>query len=291
MIRVKSMKLFQDQFKAVSELLKKEWISLEDIQMKLSSLKKSQRMSMVDQRNSVVGPSTLQLPSDDETTGGGCCLCCCMSSRQRHSKPTKSSKKYMVGSNQPDLLNGAKVDPTDQNVSGGSGGLSQKNPLGLIVTYQPSKSASTQELTLECVSGGGIGGNSSSTVVRRQDETSVEHLRSVANALQEKCEELYATLSDPTTTANARLLKYFEQDRAVLVLTTESREGLEILSICTMLDQVARLKTDHAAGKLTADLERVVMAPDILQKIGAVGIQLEVGLDSDDLDLAKQELT
>lgn len=202
-IRVKSMKLQQAAFKTVSELLHKDWISLGDIQMKLSSIKKlqsqSQRSSMADppQRNSYVEPTTV-LPSepDDAAEDAGCCFCCC---RSRNSKPSTKKDRSESTTNGHELIHCSDAGNTNSNAYVGA----EKeivDPAVVVVTCQPvNRFSGSQDLRLDCIR------NGHGSIKRR--ENSVENLRNVANIIQEKCLELYSVLSNRTSTACIALVR------------------------------------------------------------------------------------
>lgn len=199
-IRVKSMKLQQAAFRTVSELLHKDWISLGDIQMKLSSIKKlqsqSQRSSMADPplRSSYMEPTVPPPEPEDAPEDVGCCFCCCGSR-----KPKNSTKKTRSDS----TTNGHELTHITDADNINSNAYTEKevvDPAVLVVTCQPmNKFSGSQDLRLECIR------NGHGSIQRR--ENSVENLRNVANIIQEKCLELYSVLSNRTSGACIEILR------------------------------------------------------------------------------------
>ena len=112
------------QLKSLRALLGTEWISLEDIQMKMSSLKRSQRLSAA---HHDVSPVEEEAPDDDD----GCCCCCCCSRKSSHRRRPRRAEKYAVG-----------------NTGGVQAAGEQKS---LVITYQPGKLKST---SFECIATG-----------------------------------------------------------------------------------------------------------------------------------------
>jgi len=84
--------------------------------------------------------------------------------------------------------------------------------------------------------------------------------------------------------------RYFEQDRAVLVLDTDSNDALNIFCVCTKLDQIAQLNEDLSTGKLKSDLEQILTTREVLQPLGIAGVKLDIEVNQDDLDAAGKEL-
>lgn len=291
-IRVKSMKLQQPIFKTVSELLHKDWISLEDIQTRLSSIKKfqsqSQRSSMVDripsQRCSYTEPAAAAQPAametDEDSEERGCCFCCCCCCAPRKSK---SSKKAVAP--EPNDLGEPVLTADNSNVNATPvGDVAVVGPGNVIVTCQPQRKLSAcQDIRLTYIR------NGNGSLKQKRDD-SVENLRNVANNIQEKCLDLYAALSDTSAPVHVNLLRYLEQERGILSLSTNSGDFLEILCICTKPDHITQLQADNLSGRLTAELERILTAPEVLQPLGILGVKLEIEVNEDDLEVAGQEL-
>ena len=88
----------------------------------------------------------------------------------------------------------------------------------------------------------------------------------------------------------SQLLRYFEQDRGVLVLETFCDSGFVIVSICMKVDQLEQLRRDYCNGKLNKDLENCLVTDEVLQKVSAKGIKIQTDIDQDEFELAEQEL-
>lgn len=197
------MKLQQPIFKTVSEQLHKDWISLEDIQTKLSSIKKfqsrMQRSSVVDhvpsQRGSyaesVASPPPVEM---DEVSEDRRCFCCCAPRKSKSQKKMLAMSKTNGVSTSVLALNNmtGSVIPAD-DVSA--------NPGDIVVTCQPpGKFSASREVRATYM-------RNDHKSLRENKDHSVENLRSAANSIQEKCLELYAALSDTSTAVHVNLLR------------------------------------------------------------------------------------
>ena len=176
-IRVKSIKSQHESVKLVSSKLHKDFVSLEDIQAKFSSMKRHQRVSTIERSSALYEQSVIPEEATSTTVKKqGCCLCLCLGSRKQK---TKRSEKYAI----PDAGNGTS------------------EALPTVVTYQPNKQLhGSQVLTMECIKNGNNG--------LRSHDDSLENLRLASNSLQETSNELYALLSDTGSSAHAKLLRY-----------------------------------------------------------------------------------
>lgn len=121
------------QLKSLCALLGTDWISLEDIQMKMSSLKRSQRLSNA---HHDMSPVMEEAPRHDDT----CCWCCCCCRRRRQ---PRRADKYAVGNT------GSHDQPTNEHRA-------------VVITYQPGKLKST---SVECITT--VGGDSDLGSLRR----------------------------------------------------------------------------------------------------------------------------
>lgn len=260
------------QLKAVSALLGTEWISLEDIQTKMSSLKRSQR-------SSVAHPDTLCIKNADDTLmeaetfdkkdrDSSCCCCCCCCCCRKSSSPKKTAQKY---------------ESTNTNVNANPGDttfdqlqMTELVKKDVVVTIQPGRirSASVECLALSDATNGRFGSNMNS-------------LRRAADSIQGRCTAIYDKINEPGTPLRIGIERYFEQDRGILVLNTESLgagSGVTVLCICTLLEHAQKLREDRFQ-RLTSDLERVISTA-----YGTL-VRLEVKVDDNELDLVEWEMT
>jgi len=241
--------------KSLRALLGTEWISLEDIQMKMSSLKRSHRSSTVHHDISPVMEE-----EDDHGCCWRCCCCCCRTSSRRR-RPRRADKYVLGAGNTP----GAAVQSEP--------GVPASDQKSLVITYQPGQLKST---STECISttAGGAG------------ESDLGSLRRAADAVHSHCAALYSSVAEAGSALRTDVERYFEQDRGVLVLRLESLGGgggAAICCICTRPEHVARFREDRAE-KLAADLEKVIQTT-----VGA-RVRLDMTLDDGDLELAEVEL-
>jgi len=211
------------QFKSLCALLGTEWISLEDIQMKMSSLKRSQRLSTA---HHDISPVMEEAPSDDHGCCWRCCCCCCRKS-SHHQRPRRADK-YVVG-----------------NTGGNSGGVrAEQEQKSLVITYQPGKLKST---SFECMA-------------MCDGDSDLGSLRRAADAVHSQCAAIYAAVAEAGSALRTDIERYFEQDRGVLVLRVESLGGgggAVICCICTRPEHVVQFHEDRVE-KLAADLEKVI---------------------------------
>lgn len=196
------MKLQQPAFKTVSELLHKDWISLGDIQMKLSSIKKlqsqSQRSSMADPplRSSYVELTVPPPEPDDAPEDVGCCFCCCSSRKAKNSTKKARSESTTNGHELVHVVDAGNVNSNAYT----NAEKEIVDPAVLVVTCQPAnKFSGSQDLRLDFIR------NGHGSIKRR--ENSVENLRNAANIIQEKCLELYSVLSNRTSVSCMELLR------------------------------------------------------------------------------------
>lgn len=161
----------------------------------------------------------------------------------------------------------------------------------VVVTCQPSgKFSANRDVRAAYIRSGRANLRENKDDQREKNDRSVDNLRSAANKIQEKCLELYASLSDTSTAVHVNLLRYLEQDRGILNLSVNSGDFLEVLCICTKPDHIARLQDDRSSGRLTEELEKILTTPDVLLPLGISGVKLEVEVNENDLEAARQEL-
>jgi len=249
----------EPHLKSLCALLGTEWISLEDIQMKMSSLKRSQRLSTTHHDISPVAEETTFAGKDDHGCCFRCCCCCCLASGCcRRRRPRKAEKYVVVGN-------------THGNTHGNVGGVqAEPEQKSLVITYQPGKLKST---SVECIS----------TV---SGESDLGSLRRAADVVHSHCATIYSAIAEAGSPLRTDVERYFEQDRGVLVLRVEclgGGGGAAICCICTRPEHVAQFREDRVE-KLAVDLEKVIQT--------AVGehVRLDMTLEDGDLELAELEL-
>ena len=223
-LQIRSMHLPADpQLKSLCALLGTDWISLEDIQMKMSSLKRSQRLSTAHN----ISPVMEEKSFADHGCCWRCCCCCCHTS-SHHQHPRKADK-YVVR------------NTSGAGVRGEPAASEQKS---VVITYQPGKLKST---SVECIATDG-------------GDSDLGSLRRAADAVHSRCATIYTAVAEAGSALRTDIERYFEQDRGVLVLRVESMGGgggAAICCICTRPDHVARFYEDRAE-KLATNLEKVV---------------------------------
>ena len=263
------------QLKAVSALLGTDWISLEDIQTKLSSLKRSQRLSVVhpDAFCVTVPEKTDAVPEVDDNNDDRhsccwrCCCCCCRRQEpkrdRRRSRNTNRNVNHSSGGGDPSCLLQDEPDPADLS--------HYRKPI--VVTYQPGR---TKSVSVECVALGNPDAANGQ----------LNSLRRAADSVQTRCTAIYNKINEDGTALRAAVERYFEQDRGILVFGTESLGaggGVAVSCICTLPEHVQKLRED-ASEKLVADLESIVGNAS-----GSL-VRLSVRVDENQLDLSAVEL-
>lgn len=126
------------------------------------------------------------------------------------------------------------------------------------------------------------------TSVTKEDE--IENLKNLADTFKQKANIFYSILRDPESESAQTLVKYFEQERGVLVLDTDCQQGFMIINICMRVEQLEQLRKDYSMGKLAKDIESNVITDDVLAKVGAKGMKLHTIIDQDEFEIAEQEL-
>ena len=122
-------------------------------------------------------------------------------------------------------------------------------------------------------------------------DVDLENLKNLADFLQQKCETIYGIWQDRNSPEYTQLMKYFEQEREVLVLETHCQDALVVVSICMKLQQLEELGRDCGSGKLTTDLENYLINDQVLKQADVSGIRLAVSLNNEDYESAEQELS
>jgi len=253
-VRIRSLHLPADpQLKSLCALLGTDWISLEDIQMKMSSLKRSQRLSTAHNISPVAEEK--RFADDDPGCCWRCCCCCCYCCCRKSSrKHPRKADRYVVGKVNSSV--GGLVATADQKST--------------VVTYQPGRLKST---SVECIA------------TAASENSDLGSLRHAADTVHSRCAAVYAAVAEDGSALRTDVERYFEQDRGVLVLRVESMGGggAAVCCICTRPEHVARFHDDRAE-KLATDLEKVIYTAAGAQ------VRLDVTLDDGDLELAELEL-
>lgn len=127
-----------------------------------------------------------------------------------------------------------------------------------------------------------------------QHRLTVESLRKLANVVQGSYDTFYIALTSDAIQASTReaLIKYFEQERSVLVLeTTKSQDGVSVVCICTKSNHLETLWRDYTAERLREDLEDRLVTEQMLDVIKALGLRLEVEITREEAEQATVELS
>ena len=286
------MKLEPELFPAASPLTCREWISLEDVQVRLASLTRPKPIS--------IQPLEME-DTEAELPPRQCCLCACFSRLFNSSKPPASAQKYKAGGSRG----------RGERSRGKKGGGSNQAVQLQVQSQQPGGSTNINTSTSSGNVTNGVHGTYCTTPAKLPTETihfrefpsyasirtpkenrnSVASLRNLANTVQEKSEVFYEILRDPNSGPRDAVLKYFEQDRGVLILDANATEGFVVAAICMKLEQLDELRRHHGNGKLAHDLQGVIVTEKILDQVGATAIHLEVEINKEEFELAEQELS
>ena len=121
-------------------------------------------------------------------------------------------------------------------------------------------------------------------------EDEIENLKNLADTFRRKANVFYSILRDAESESAQTLVKYFEQERGVLVLDTECQHGFMIINICMRVEQIEQLRRDYSNGKLSKDIESWVITEGVLSKISAKGMKLHTIIDQEELEIAEQEV-
>jgi len=196
-------------------------------------------------------------------------------------------------------------DPYDNNAATNQYRLSHKYSASQFIsaTRRIGLPAINLQKPLAIVAGQGV--------VRKQADTPTkdDNLKQFGEILQTKIDSFYKILLDEVSLLHTRMLKYFEQERRVLVLdagqctalTSVNKPGglmfiepnfnrISIVCICTKLDQVESLRRDSQTGRLRRDLEDRLCTKETLDAIEALGIRIEVNVSREEMELAENEL-
>lgn len=127
-----------------------------------------------------------------------------------------------------------------------------------------------------------------------QHRLTVESLRKLASVVQSSYDTFYKALTSDAIQASTReaLIKYFEQERRVLVLeTTKSQDGVSVVCICTKSTHLETLWRGYTAERLREDLEDRLVTEQMLDVIKALGLRLEVEITREEAEQAAVELS
>ena len=263
-IEVKALKLQElksDIDKISASFLNREWLSLDDIRLRINELMEKQHQQEKQQQTLEIQDIALE-----DAGMKSSCLCHCFSRMfSSRKKPSEQNSKYITSTSP------TNTKPSIEHTNG-------FNSNGKSTDSQSTLYSSNNKL--RSISG---------------SKHSLDSLRCIAELLQNKADAIYAHLRDPTTAIHARLLRYFEQERGVLVLeTTSEQHGLVVVNICTKRDQLERIRRDQSSGKLNRDVEACVTngdGGDMLEAVGAKAVKLHTSIDREQMQLAEQELS
>ena len=257
-IQVKALKLVHETYdrpidettgkmvRSTTYTFSREWISLEDIKMKIAELMNPRPSLQFELAESHMD----ELPKKRNS-----CFCVCFSRLFSRRKGNEA--------NQVNGHPGEKYMVTTQTTNGYTQKLNNHQ-----VAAQLKQDALRQA----------------------NNKNDLENLKNMADTFAQKADILYSILRDSKSSSYTQLLKYFEQDRGVLVLETNTEDGFVIVNICMKLSQLEHLRRDYTNGKLNKDIENCVISDDVLQRVGCKGIKLNSEINQDDFDLAEQEL-
>ena len=231
----------------------REWISLDDILMRIQELTEqtTTAVQQLDFSDAVI---------EEDRSKKKSCICMCFSqifSRRKndHGMPQNGHGSKSSG------LNGYRLSPD----RGSAQHIAKLNTSTQVISHHTQYH-------------------------QPKHRESIENLRNMADTFRQKANALYSILRDPSSVTFVELLKYFEQDRGVLVLDTSCEEGLVIVNICMKVEQLEQLRRDYQNGRLTQDIEKCIITDDVLQTVGAKGVKLRAAVNQDEFDLAEQEL-
>ena len=249
----------------LSHFLNREWINLEEVKLRISELTAPPPQAL--QQFEMFEPYEDDKKKHKDRT----CLCLCFSRLfTRNRKPRKDGSPNGE-------VNSGQVSKSNSNGVKHSGRLSPQ-----VMLVKQNNYTMNTEISLV----GPLNNEHQKSV--RDD---VEKLRSLVDMFTNKADEIYDVLGERNGGPYSQLLRYFEQDRGVLVLETFCDSGFVIVSICMKQDQLEQLRRDYCNGKLNKDLENCLINDEVLQKVSTKGIKLQTDIDQDEFELAEQELT
>jgi len=247
----------------------REWISLDDILMKIQEVSESHTTS-----NTQIEMSDTSISKEDRLQKKSSCFCVCFSQIfQRHKQLDQNTRQQTGNNNTP--------HPHSKNNQPHNG-----------YRLSPERGEPAQHITKLNTSTSVISHQTSHyrTPSTGKTRESLENLRNMADTFRQKAERLYDVLGQSDSSSYTSLLKYFEQQRGVLVLETNCDGGFVMVNICMKSDQLDQLRRDYQSGKLTRDIEACIITDDLLTSIGAKAVKLRAAVNQDDFELAEQEL-
>ena len=235
--------------KISASLLNREWISLDDIKLRINELTEKQLQEKL---------NALEDQDIEKNHKTYSCLChCFIRMFQSRKKVSEQNSKYISPS---------KTKPGIEFTTNGK-------------SYDSQSTLYSSNIKLRSISG---------------SKHSLSSLKCAAEHLQSKADAIYAHLRDSSTLSHAQLLRYFEQERGVLVLeTTSVQHGLIVVNICTKREQLEGMRRDHANGKLNRDVEACIVngdGGDMLESVGVKALKLRTSIDREQLEIAEHEL-
>ena len=277
----------------------KLWLSLDDIQLQIcntgSRFESDLRLTNKMQNFEIAEP-------EQDQERGGCCGCfrrLFSRKKRREAKPVTESGSVEMG--QPHIESGYASTDSDQKDHHSP----EFSSLNRVKEVSLSRAASER-----CATRNNLDGNvpdvlrnprlqhrasdyipSSMKVTHYKDiQEKLQNLKNAADMFKKKSEDFYEALQDTGSVPFNRMVKYFEQDRGILVLETHQNEGLVVVTICMMKDQLDELERDLDNGKLVKDIENCTVTDDILRKVDAEGIKLQIFAEREEFLNAKAEL-
>ena len=259
-ILVEALRLIPESLASLGLSLTREWLSLEDIQISIATLRRPKKHKKSLEK--------LEVTERENETRQSCGFCGCFS---KMFSRKKSSSKYQTNDHNNSVQYSNNMETPD-NEHGTRGGDSNIMNESILSTTKNGNLLDESVLSINT-------------------KTSVENLRNVAHAIQEKSEEFYQLFAKSTSTPRIQLLKYFEQSRGILVLDSSYVDGIALVCICTKPDQLDDLRRDYDSGKLAADVEDWVVTSDVLEGMGVTGIRLKADINKEEIEMSEQELS
>ena len=282
-ILVKALKLPPETNRNLLQTHNREWVSLDDVKLLMGKVS-AQPDPGTSQRYDVQ-----EALEEDEKPNHRSCFCVCF--RKLFHRNKGQSKKNTVESVQNNLqLKSTTMDKQNNQTANqhikymsadnvNINGTGNNSPTRLKYGKQQNR------LSVDLL-------RTDSLVNKTRDaRLSLENIRNNAEIFRIKSEDFYRFISDRESANSVKLLKYFEQDRGLLVLETNCSSGLVVVNICMQIGQLQQLQRDIHNGKLNKDLENILITEEVLTKIGARGVKLTTEIDKDEFDLAEQELS
>lgn len=217
---------------------------------------------------------------EESDADSGCCCCCFRQRRAKGKRRAKGQKKQRRRSGQRAKANGH---------SSFNGAKYELLPLPAARKASLATKSMSDDQIIKAYK------KSSAMAKARQEDGLTEEERRVlqmkADILNEKSEQFYKLLYNTDSAVHENLLKYFEQDRGVLVLDCFFDDAFMIVAICTKRAKLMALKEDLASGSFCRDLEQCLVKPDVLSGVGVKAMKLAVDFDDTEFREALAELS